>query len=93
METDVRQLLERVKTGECSVDEAVLALKKAPFADLGYAKIDLHRKTRQGAAEVVYGAGKTVDQIADAPDSFLAVDDIEVGRGNRIPLWMFGLLY
>ena len=64
METDVRQLLEGVKNGDYTVDEAVLALKKAPFADLGYAKIDLHRKTRQGAAEVVYGAGKTADQIA-----------------------------
>lgn len=41
----------------------------------------------------VGGSGKTFDQIADAPDSFLAVDDTEVGHGNRIPLWMFGLLY
>ena len=41
----------------------------------------------------VGGAGKTFRQIADVPDSYLAVDDIEIGRGNRIPLWMFGLLY
>ena len=41
----------------------------------------------------VGGSGKTFDQIADVPDSFLAVDDTEVGHGNRIPLWMFGLLY
>ena len=41
----------------------------------------------------VGGAGKTFRQIADAPDSYLAVDDIEIGRGTRIPLWMFGLLY
>ncbi len=41
----------------------------------------------------VGGAGKTFRQIADAPNSYLAVDDIEIGRGNRIPLWMFGLLY
>lgn len=64
MEMDVRQLLERVKTGECSVDQAVLALRKAPFTDVGYAKVDLHRKLRQGAAEVIYGAGKTAAQIA-----------------------------
>ena len=32
-------------------------------------------------------------QIADVPDSFLAIDDTEFGHGNRIPLWMFGLLY
>lgn len=41
----------------------------------------------------VGGSGKTFDQIADVPDSFLAVDDTEVGHGNRIPLWLFGLLY
>lgn len=41
----------------------------------------------------VGGSSKTFDQIADVPDSFLAVDDTEVGHGNRIPLWMFGLLY
>jgi predicted AAA+ superfamily ATPase len=41
----------------------------------------------------VGGAGKKYRQIADIPDSFLAVDDLEVGRGNRIPLWLFGFLY
>ncbi|MBO4692248.1 MAG: AAA family ATPase [Bacteroidales bacterium] len=39
------------------------------------------------------GKSKTFDQIADIPDSFLAVDDTEVGHGNRIPLWLFGFLY
>ena len=41
----------------------------------------------------VGGKGKTFDQIADIPDSYLAVDDTEVGSGNRIPLWLFGFLY
>lgn len=41
----------------------------------------------------VGGAGKSFEQIKDEADSFLAVDDTEIGRGNRIPLWMFGLLY
>ena len=41
----------------------------------------------------VGGRRKTFDQIADVPDSFLAVYDTEVGYGNRIPLWMFGFLY
>ena len=41
----------------------------------------------------VGGKGKTFDQIKDIPDSFLAVDDTEIGYSNRIPLWMFGLLY
>lgn len=41
----------------------------------------------------VGGQQKTFNQIADLPDSYLAIDDIEVGNGNRIPLWLFGFLY
>ena len=41
----------------------------------------------------VGGSDKTFDQIKDIENSFLAVDDTEIGHGNRIPLWMFGLLY
>lgn len=41
----------------------------------------------------VGGKTKTFEQIKDIPDSFLAIDDVEVGRGNKIPLWEFGLLY
>ena len=41
----------------------------------------------------VGGSGKTYDQIADLPDSYLAIDGIETGSGARIPLWMFGFLY
>lgn len=41
----------------------------------------------------VGGKGKTFEQIANVPDSYLAVDDTEVGSGSRIPLWMFGFLY
>ena len=41
----------------------------------------------------VGGMQKTFDQIADLPDSYLAIDNVEVGNGNRIPLWLFGCLY
>lgn len=41
----------------------------------------------------VGGSRKTFEQIADLPNSYLAIDDIETGNGNRIPLWMFGCLY
>ena len=41
----------------------------------------------------VGGEGKDFEQIANVPDSYLAIDGIETGYGNRIPLWMFGLLY
>ena len=64
MNSEIRQLLEAVRSGETSVEDALLEIKKAPFEDIGYAKVDLHRKIRQGAAEVIYGAGKTPEQIA-----------------------------
>ena len=64
MNSEIRQLLERVKTGETSVEHALLRLKMEPYEDIGYAKVDMHRKVRQGAAEVIYGAGKTPEQIA-----------------------------
>ncbi|MCD2435718.1 nickel pincer cofactor biosynthesis protein LarB [Acidaminococcus sp. NSJ-142] len=61
--SDVRKLLREVRDGRVSVAEAELKLKEAPFADIGFAKVDLHRKLRQGAAEVIYGAGKTAEQM------------------------------
>ena len=69
MNSEIRQLLEAVRAGETSVDDALLEIKKAPFEDIGYAKVDLHRKIRQGAAEVIYGAGKTPEQIAGIIDT------------------------
>ncbi|MBQ7541760.1 MAG: nickel pincer cofactor biosynthesis protein LarB [Clostridia bacterium] len=68
MNTDVKQILQQVHSGACSVDDALLALKTAPFEDVGFAKVDLHRRVRQGAAEVIYGAGKTAAQIAKILD-------------------------
>ena len=41
----------------------------------------------------VGGADKRFEQIKDLPDNFLAIDDVEFGRGNKIPLWLFGFLY
>lgn len=58
-------ILEQVKAGRLSPDEALLKLRMEPYdEDLGYAKPDHHRELRQGAAEVIYGAGKTPEQIA-----------------------------
>lgn len=62
---EIRAMLEQVAKGEMNVDDAMLQLKKAPYEDLGFAKIDTHRALRQGAAEVIYGAGKTARQIAE----------------------------
>lgn len=60
---EILELLRRVADGSVSPQEALLDLKEAPFEDLDYAKIDFHRGVRQGAAEVIYGEGKTPEQI------------------------------
>ena len=61
---DTQTILEQVSAGDLTVEQALLQLKLAPFEDLGFAKVDHHRALRQGAAEVIYGAGKTTEQIA-----------------------------
>ncbi len=63
MKTQAKAILEAVSAGTLSVDEALLRLKTDPFEDIGFAKVDLHRKIRQGLPEVIYGAGKTPGQI------------------------------
>ena len=68
MKSEIKKILEAVRSGELSVDGALLKLKAEPFEDIGYAKVDLHRRVRQGAAEVIYGAGKTPEQIMGIVD-------------------------
>ena len=74
MNSDLKTLLAGVRDGTVSVEDAMLELKKAPFTDLGYAKVDLHRKARQGAAEVIYGAGKTPEQMLGILEAMDAAD-------------------
>ena len=59
----ILELLNSVKDGEVSPDEALLKLKMHPFEDVGYAKIDHHRNLRHGISEVIFGEGKSIDQI------------------------------
>lgn len=61
--SELKQVLASVKDGTLSVEEALLKIRTQPFEDIGFAKVDLHRKFRQGAAEVIYGAGKTPAQM------------------------------
>ena len=63
MNGEIKDILTEVQEGRMTVEDAVLEIRKAPFEDLGYAKPDMHRRLRQGAAEVIYGAGKTTEQI------------------------------
>lgn len=65
----LRSLLEEVAGGKKSVDSAVHALNKDNFADLGFAKVDLSRKRRNGYPEVIYGEGKTAQQIIGIIDA------------------------
>lgn len=60
---ELKIMLEQVADGKLSVDEATTKLKLSPYDDLDFAKIDTHRGIRQGADEVIYGEGKTAEQI------------------------------
>jgi NCAIR mutase (PurE)-related protein len=60
----LRALLDDVVSGALPPDEAVARLRRLPFADLGYARVDHHRSLRQGLPEAVYGPGKTPEQCA-----------------------------
>jgi NCAIR mutase (PurE)-related protein len=63
-EATLRELLEDVRAGRVSADHAVERLRRLPYADLGDARIDHHRRLRQGFPEAVYGPGKTPEQCA-----------------------------
>jgi hypothetical protein len=56
-------LLAAVQRGACSVDDALDRLRTLPFEDLGFARLDHHRSLRNGFPEVVFGAGKTTEQV------------------------------
>lgn len=62
-QSDILGILEQVKNGQLEPVQAMTRLKMEPFQDLGFAKVDHHRELRQGVAEVIYGAGKTPEQI------------------------------
>jgi len=61
---ELKEMLKKVADGEMTVDDAVNILKLKPYEDLDFAKIDTHRGIRQGENEVIYGEGKTVEQIS-----------------------------
>jgi hypothetical protein len=71
-EDALRRLLDDVRSGARSPDDAVAALRRLPWADLGFARVDHHRALRQGAAEAVYAPGKTAEQCAAIVGELLA---------------------
>jgi hypothetical protein len=82
-ENDLLKLLEEVRTGALVPARAVERLKNLPFEDLDFAKVDHHRALRQGFAEVVFGKGKTAQQVALIVKALLGREkDISKGRQN-----------
>jgi len=65
------EILKSVQEGALSVEDAILKLRMQPFEDLGYAKPDHHRALRQGIPEIIYGEGKTAEQITGIANAFL----------------------
>ena len=62
-ENEIRNLLEQVRAGQVSAPAALERLRRLPFEDLGFAKIDHHRSLRQGFAEVIFAPGKRPEQV------------------------------
>lgn len=64
-ERQLKEMLQYVAEGKMKPEEAMLSMKQEPFHEMGFAKVDNHRGIRQGISEVIYGAGKTKEQIYD----------------------------
>lgn len=62
---EIRELLTKLKEGQMSVEEAEGYLRRQPFEELGYAKLDTHRKVRSGFAEVVFCSGKADEHLLE----------------------------
>jgi NCAIR mutase (PurE)-related protein len=77
-ETILRQLLDDVRAGRCTPDDAVARLRKLPFEDLGFARVDHHRTLRTGLPETIYGPGKSPEQCVDIVRRMLATSGVPV---------------
>ncbi len=91
-ESELRQLLDAVRTGGVSSDDALVRLKSGPFraANLGFAQVDHHRRLRQGLGEVILGEAKTIDQIlaiareAGAPGTPVLITRLQPEKITRL---------
>ena len=83
-EENLKALINRIKSGEIDVDIALKKLKSLPYEDIGFAKVDNHRSLRQGMPEIVFGAGKTKEQIVQIMDVLVkGGNDAIVTRTNQ----------
>jgi len=76
MSDRIQKILKDIKNGRVSIDYGMAALKDLPYKDLGFAKIDNHRHLRRGFPEVIFGEGKTVDQIIKIARRIISHDGI-----------------
>ncbi len=76
---DIEKLLEQVRDGAITPAQAVPLLKDLPYEELGFAKLDYHRRLRRGFGEVIFCAGKTVEQAAHIFQSFAAKGENVLG--------------
>lgn len=72
--TEAVSLLEKFKAGQAGLDAVLRAFQTAPVADLGFAQVDTHRALRRGFPEVVFGAGKTPEQVVKIAAKLVSVD-------------------
>src|SRR5262250_667540 len=85
-ESDLRNLIEALRTGKLGADAAIERLRHLPYEDLGFAKIDHHRSLRQGYPEVVFARGKTPQQVAEIVRGMLRANgtsNILITRADR----------
>ena len=71
-EASVREMIDELRAGTLSPDDAVAKLSRLPFAEIGEAKVDHHRAMRQGLPEAVYGPGKSPEQCVEIVGELLA---------------------
>jgi len=74
---DIRDLLDAVRAGTTTADEALEQLSSLPYRDLGFARVDVHRELRQGAPEAVLAEGKAPEQVARIVEAM-----VEAGAGS-----------
>ncbi len=85
-------ILNKVKNGEMSVRDAEIMLKAEPFRDIDFAKVDTHRRLRNGACEVIYGEGKSAEQIngilkelSSAGEKNVLITRLSAEKAEKIP--------
>lgn len=82
----VEEILKRYKEGSIDLKDVMLYLKEQPYLDLGYAKVDMHRGVRQGMPEVIYGAGKTKEQILGIVKAMLSGEREASRKAKEFPI-------